>query len=68
MGIMKSFMNHIFKHITEDDMQKNMFILNNTANNFFVFKYHNSRTDGKISVRMKIEITFIFRLHRRQHN
>ena len=29
------------------------------------FKYHVSCTDGEISVRIKIEITFIFRLHRR---
>jgi hypothetical protein len=31
--------------------------------NFNVFKYHVSCTDGKISVRIKIEITFIFRFH-----
>ena len=30
-----------------------------------IFKYHVSCTDGKISVRINIEITFIFRLHRR---
>ena len=30
-----------------------------------VLKYHVSCTDGKNSVRIKIEITFIFRLHRR---
>ena len=29
-----------------------------------VFEYHVSCTDGKISVRIKIGITFIFRLHR----
>ena len=28
------------------------------------FKYHVSSIDGKISVKIKIEITFIFRLHR----
>ena len=30
-----------------------------------VFKYHVSRTDGKISVRIKVGITFIFRFRRR---
>ena len=29
----------------------------------YVFKYHVSCTDGKISVRIKIRITFIFRFH-----
>ena len=38
-----------------------MKILNLYANGF---KYHVSNTDGKISVRIKIEIIFIFRLHR----
>ena len=33
--------------------------------NINVFKYHVSYTDGKISVGIKIEIVFIFRLHRR---
>ena len=32
---------------------------------FNVFKYHVSCTDGKITVRIKIGITFIFRLQRR---
>ena len=30
-----------------------------------VFEYNVPSTEGKISVRIKIEITFIFRLHRR---
>ena len=29
------------------------------------FEYHVTRTDGNISIRIKIEITFIFRLDRR---
>ena len=29
-----------------------------------VFRYHVSRTDGKVAVRIKIGITFIFRFHR----
>jgi hypothetical protein len=33
--------------------------------NVHVFKYHVSCTDGKISFRIKIGITFIFRFHRR---
>ena len=37
---------------------KNLYIFN-------VFKYHVSCTDGKISVRIKIGITFIFRFLRR---
>ena len=32
-----------------------------------VFKYHVSRTDGKISVRIKIEITLSFGLHHRPY-
>ena len=31
----------------------------------FWLKHHVPCTDGKISVRIKIEITFFFRLHRR---
>ena len=34
------------------------------VNSFNVFKYHVSSTDGMISVGVKTEIFFIFRLHR----
>ena len=40
-------------------MSEMYFIYTNT------FKYHVSCTDGKVSVRIKIGITFIFRFHYR---
>ena len=48
-------------HTTQSsDWRKN----SNVVINIYVFKYNVSTMDGTISVRINIEITFIFRLHR----